>query len=144
MDRLVTCSSRLIFSIMPSKRSRPSASPLSDGGVSSDIEGPSKRARAYSASPTVDIQGSVDQYPLRVYIIPAKLSPSELENLASLVGKNATQQGNKTGARILALAPDLDHVDAIVTAVHTRPRLERHVCWEVAVREPSHVLHTGC
>ncbi|KAF8548993.1 Nucleotidyltransferase [Imleria badia] len=117
---------------MPLKRSHSSASPHSDGGVSPD-QGPSKRTHAYSASPTVDTrESSVDQYALRVYIIPAKLSHSALENLASLVEKNATEQGNSAGARNLALAANVDHADVVVTAVHTRPRLERHVCWEVA------------
>lgn len=127
---------------MPSKRPRSFASP-SNGGVSSD-QGPSKRAHADSASsgPTVDTrESSVDQCPLKVYIIPAKLLPSVLEDLACLVLTNAAPQGNKAGAKHLELTTNLEHADIVVTAVHTRPRLERHVSWEVAVRGPSHLLH---
>lgn len=86
-------------------------------------------------------ENSVDQCALKVYIISAKLLPGVLEDLACLVEKDTTPQGNKAGATNLELTTNWDHADVIVTAVHTRPRLERHVCWEVAVRGPSHLLH---
>ncbi|KAF8435028.1 DNA polymerase mu [Boletus edulis BED1] len=111
---------------MPLKRSHSSASP-SDGGTSSD-QGPSKRTHAQ----TPDTRGSsIDQYPLTVYIISAKLAPGELDNLVSLFEQNDLR-GNKAGARKLELTSDLDHADVIVAAIRTRPRLERHVGWEVA------------
>lgn len=124
---------------MPLKRSHSSSSP-SDGGVLSN-QGPSKRAPASAVPDTRE--GSVEQYPLRIYIISAKLLPDTLQNLVSLVEKHTAHHGNTAGAQHFELAADLDHADVIVTAVHTRPRLERHVSWGVAVREPSHLLHTG-
>jgi hypothetical protein len=127
---------------MPSKRPHSSAAP-SNGSVSSD-QGPPKRAHADSASPgpTVDTwENSVGQCPLKVYIISAKLLPDVLGDLVCLVEKNAAPQGNKAGAKNLELTTSVEHADVVVTAVHTRPRLERHVCWEVAVRGPSHLLH---
>ncbi|KAH0829157.1 hypothetical protein J3R83DRAFT_2666 [Lanmaoa asiatica] len=116
---------------MPLKRSHSSAWP--NGGAVLSDQGPSKRAHADSASPTADTrETSVDQSPLRVYIISAKLLPGVLENLVSLVENHAVQHGGKVGAQNLELTADSDHADVIVTAVHTRPRLERHVNWEVA------------
>lgn len=126
---------------MPSKRSHSSAfhrNGSSNGSVSPN-QGPSKRAHTDSASsspgPTVDTrESSVDQSPIQVYIISAKLLPVALEDLVNLVENNATSQRDRAGACNLELTLDLDHADVIVTAVHTRPRLERHVRWEVAVR----------
>lgn len=126
---------------MPRKRSHSSTSP-SDGAASSD-QGPSKHTRASSASLSVDAQEiSVDQYPLKVYIISAKLSHDVLQNLVSLVEKDIAKQGDGTGAQHLELTTDVDQANVVVTAVHTRPRLERHVHWDVAVRGPSHFAHT--
>jgi len=128
---------------MPSKRSHSSAF-HNDGGVSSN-QGPSKRAHTDSASPgpTVDTrESSVDRYLIKVYIISAKLLPAALEDLVNLVENNATPQRNKAGACNLELTLDLDDADVVVTAVHTRPRLERHVRWEVAVRGSLQLLYT--
>lgn len=123
---------------MPLKRSHSSASP-SDGGVFSD-QSPSKRAQTDSPSPVADTrESSFDQFPLRVYIISAKFPPGDLENLVSLVEKHATQRDNEVRAQNFKLTADVDQADVIVTAVHTRPRLERHVSWNVTVRELSHL-----
>ncbi|KAI9568766.1 hypothetical protein HD554DRAFT_2021404 [Boletus coccyginus] len=121
---------------MPSKRSHSSAfhrNGSSNGSVSSN-QGPSKRARTDSASssPVDTRESSVDQSPIQVYIISAKLLPVALEDLVNLVENNATSQRDRAGACNLELTLDLDHADVVVTAVHTRPRLERHVRWEVA------------
>ncbi|KAN0081305.1 hypothetical protein V8E55_008929 [Tylopilus felleus] len=118
---------------MPMKRSRSSTSRSESGVSSSSDQGPSKRTRDNTASQIlVTRESSVDQNPLRVYIISAKLSSVALENLVGLVEKSAAQQGNRVGARRLALTADSNRADVLVTAVHTRPRLERHVRWEVA------------
>lgn len=126
---------------MPMKRSRSSTSRSESGVSSGSDQGPSKRTRDNTASQIlVTRESSVDQNPLRVYIISAKLSSVALENLVGLVEKSAAQQGNRVGARRLALTADSNRADVLVTAVHTRPRLERHVRWEVAVRGPSCLL----
>ncbi|KAG8221279.1 hypothetical protein J3R82DRAFT_1445 [Butyriboletus roseoflavus] len=114
---------------MPLKRSHSSPSP-SDGGVLSD-QGSSKRALA-SAVASDTRESSVGQYPLRIYIISAKLLPGTLENLVNLVEEHTAHHGNTASAQNFELATDIDHADVIVTAVHTRPRLERHISWEVA------------
>lgn len=119
---------------MPRKRSRSSTFP-SDSGV-----GASKRL--HSSASADSRESSVDQYPLRVHIIPAKLKTSALEDLVDLVEKPPTQNAGQAGARNLELAADLVHADVIVTAVHTKPRLERHIRWEVAVRGPFRLSHT--
>lgn len=125
---------------MPPKRSHSSTSP-SDGGVLSD-QGPSKRAHTNSAFPVADTrESSVDQDPLRVYIIPAKLLPGVLENLVNLVEEHVAQHDHKAGAQNFRMSADVDQADVIVTAVRTRPRLERHVSWEVAVCEPFPLLY---
>lgn len=111
---------------MPFKRPRSSASP-SDGGVSDES------TPAFSASPPDTRKSSVDRHPLRVHVISAKLDPSALDDLINLVEKHISQRGGKVGAQILELTPDPDRADVVVTAIHTRPRLERHIRWEVIV-----------
>lgn len=117
------------------KRSRLSASP-SDGGFSDESSHPSN-----SASPADTPESSVDRHPLRIHVISVKLEPGVLEHLVNLVEKHAAQRGGKVGAQCLELTADSDHADVIVTAIHTRPRLERHIRWEIAVCGPNHLLH---
>jgi hypothetical protein len=114
------------------KRFHPS--PSEHGALGPKHQGPSKRAHGNSASPINmgTLEDSVEQRPVRIYIIPVKFTAGTLENLASLVEKQAAQH-DEVDAPNLELTADLDSADVLVTAVRTRPRLERHISWDVAV-----------
>ena len=137
--RLVLTNTSVSKPSMPSKRLRSSTSP-SNGDISD--QGRSKRVHAHSLSPTSISEGSFDRCTLKVHIISAKLEPNAIADLVDLVERLSAQHGSQVGIPHLELTADLDLADVIVTAVHTRPRLERHISWEVAVRRLPHLVHT--
>ncbi|KIJ65936.1 hypothetical protein HYDPIDRAFT_174727 [Hydnomerulius pinastri MD-312] len=117
---------------MPFKRHHSTGTGPNDTSDSdSDGEGPLKRMR--SSSPWNFQESSV--HPLRVYILPAKLETGTLEDLINLVEENSAQVHTGSGRvreQNLELTGDLEQADIIVTTVHMRRRLERHVDWELA------------
>lgn len=120
---------------MPVKRSH---SPNTDWNDTSDSgsDGGSSSRRIRPSSPW-SMSDRTDVQPLRVYILPIKLDTGTFENLITLVEENTARISSVKGGMDkvnLQLSGDLRQADVIVTAVHMRRRLERHVDWELAVR----------
>ncbi|KAG9312111.1 hypothetical protein JVU11DRAFT_7398 [Chiua virens] len=120
---------------MPLRRSHTPISPTASGVPSDQTPSGSNRVEyAHSASPPMNTrESSVDQYPTRIHILSTKIQPGVLDELVSLVERSTTalSHGDRVGSH-LELATDSDHADVIVTAIHTKPRLERHITWDVA------------
>ncbi|KAF8839108.1 Nucleotidyltransferase [Paxillus ammoniavirescens] len=117
---------------MPLKRphSPRSVSSDADSFDSDRVRGSSKRV--HQSSPPSARQSPVIDHPKRVHILPAKLQSGVLEGLINLVEKSVTQSSGSVGGPELQLTADVEQADVIVTAVHMRPRLERHIDWELA------------
>ncbi|KAF9243165.1 hypothetical protein BU15DRAFT_86558 [Melanogaster broomeanus] len=92
-----------------------------DPSSDSDREGSSKRR-----------QSSVNDRPITVHILPAKLRAGVLEGLINLVENSIGRSAGRLGGQELELTADLQQADVIVTTVRMRTRLERHVGWELA------------
>ena len=108
------------YYIMPFKRpappvheSRSSLSPSSPN-LGDDVEGNSKQSRATTTSKVLPS--------VKIYVIQAKLNPSQIAELFTLVEKHCRQ-----------LCRDVDEADVVLTAISMRKRLERHMTWETAV-----------
>lgn len=71
--------------------------------------------------------------PLRVYIVQAKLSSDAVKELYQLVEEFASSSSETEQASEMELCSDPKKADIIITAVHMKPRLERHISWSVAV-----------
>ncbi|KIJ15525.1 hypothetical protein PAXINDRAFT_77120 [Paxillus involutus ATCC 200175] len=114
---------------MPFKRPHSPRSVSSDAGSSDSdrVQGPSKRV--HQSSPPSARQSPVIDHPLRVHILPVKLQSGVLEGLINLVEKSSS---GGVGGQELQLTADVEQADVIVTTVHMRPRLERHIDWELA------------
>jgi hypothetical protein len=124
---------------MPFKRPHSPRSVSSDAGSSDSdrVQGPSKRV--HQSSPPSARQSPVIDHPLRVHILPVKLQSGVLEGLINLVEKSSS---GGVGGQELQLTADVEQADVIVTTVHMRPRLERHIDWELAVCLSHYLLPT--
>ncbi|EGO26473.1 hypothetical protein SERLADRAFT_447668 [Serpula lacrymans var. lacrymans S7.9] len=123
---------------MPFKRPSPARSESS----SSVEEHPSKRPRL--SSPTEIISNASNTRPLKVYIVPAKIDSKTFSSLCRLTERrdailekvSPKKDGNGTEVDVcdfdLELSGDVHEADVVVTAVHMKQRLERHVDWELA------------
>ncbi|KAJ2917762.1 hypothetical protein MD484_g2678, partial [Candolleomyces efflorescens] len=100
--------------------------------TSSESE-PERRSkkRQRTAAGTGDSDAEDQTRPLRVYIIQAKLTPDAINELYQLVEDFASSR-LKTEAMEMVLCSDAKKADIIITAVHMKPRLERHINWSVA------------
>lgn len=97
---------------MPFKR--PAPEPHTRPDPQSESLRPSKRTRMgplEKAIPNV-----------KIYIVQAKLDPSGVSELFKLAERHADR-----------VCSDVEDADVIITAIHMRRRLERHVLWDVAV-----------
>ena len=65
-------------------------------------------------------------HPVRVHVLQAKFDPEAIAEIYSLIETSDPVR--------LQLCPDVADADVIITNVHMRRRLERHVDWTVAVR----------
>uniref|UniRef100_A0A0W0FVE5 DNA polymerase n=1 Tax=Moniliophthora roreri TaxID=221103 RepID=A0A0W0FVE5_MONRR len=83
----------------------------------SDSESAPSRKRKRSVSPQSDS--------VRLYIVDAKLDPSDIHQLVSLVEDSHTQLD-------ICICPQVEDADVIITAVRMRKRLERHLGWDLA------------
>lgn len=101
----------------PRKRSRSSS-------ISSSDSQPRKRQRSSS-------DGSEPDKRLKVYIVQAKLSADEVASLYALVDHHSVNESLD-----FELTPSPRDADVIVTAVHMRKRLERHIDWALAKEKP--------
>ena len=108
------------YYIMPFKRpappvheSRSSLSPSSPN-LGDDVEGSSKQSTPTTTSKVL--------YGVKIYVIQAKLSPSQIAELFTLAEKHCRK-----------LCRGVDEADVVLTAISMRKRLERHMTWETAV-----------
>lgn len=123
---------------MPFKRSITPCTPQSDGGSttsSSDHRRKSKRLRSTSPWSTTDY--SKDLPPIKIYILPAKFDNDAFQNLVGLA-EGRFLRDDESGVpsmnmRSVEVTANLQAADVIVTAIRTRPRLERHISWSLAV-----------
>ena len=102
-----------------------------------------KRHRSLSTSPTpprkhqrsqsLDSDASFTTNSVNIYIVQAKLDPSAVSELFSLVEahNNGTTDGDD--GFTLESCSDVSCADVIVTAIRMKKRLERHVNWNIAV-----------
>ncbi|KAJ2924272.1 hypothetical protein H1R20_g12822, partial [Candolleomyces eurysporus] len=105
----------------------------------SDLEGSSprrskkrrRRSRA-GAGAAADSSSEDEARPLRVYIVQAKLTPDAINELYQLVEDFASSHP-ETEAMEMELCSDAKKADIVVTAVHMKPRLERHIDWSIAI-----------
>ncbi|KAG6335491.1 hypothetical protein ID866_3598 [Astraeus odoratus] len=118
------------------KRPHTPRTPQSNDDDSSDSRSemhPSKRRR--SSSPCNIAGSNAELPPLRIYIVSAKLDVAAFQNMVSIVEDHFSrgiQCGASSTTRSAELTTNLHEADVIVTAVRTRPRLERHVDWSLA------------
>ncbi|KAH7921441.1 Nucleotidyltransferase [Leucogyrophana mollusca] len=125
---------------MPFKR--PAGGDSASDSSESSREGAPKRRR--SSSPWNTEESSPEPPTLRVHILSAKIDPHALSELFNLVEgqkgvlkrADTSEPAQNAGATELdlrlELARDVHEADIIVTAVHMRQRLERHMKWEIA------------
>lgn len=121
---------------MPFKR----PSPTQDSSESrSSSAGPApKRARS---RPPSQNQASSRTRTIRIYIVQTKLHPEIISDLFRIadgdqVFADPLDASHHHGVRF-RLCRDVGEADIIVTAVHMRRRLERHVDWDIVVRSSS-------
>jgi hypothetical protein len=99
--------------------------------LASNADSPRKRRRSFSPDTDASDDGCSDvehEDAIKIFIVPAKLDSSSIEELTSLID-------HACGPSQLSftLVHEPSEADIIVTAVHMRQRLERHVPWSVAV-----------
>lgn len=98
---------------MPFKRPRPPLRPQASSSSSLSRSGNHKIARRDERALLSNI---------KIHIVPAKLPSDTIEQLASLIhDADAISCGHP------------EEADVLVTGIHMRKRLERHVNWEIAV-----------
>lgn len=106
---------------------------------------PRKRRRSQSfdtdASEDADSDHERDDI-IKIFIVPAKLDAPAFEELVDLVDHAPLDE--HSSFRGFKMVSDAIKSDVIVTAVHMRQRLERHVPWNLAVSlsqpKNAHVL----
>ena len=119
IPRRLVCRSACYY-IMPFKRPAPpvheSRSSLSPSSLNlgDDVEGHSKQSRTTTTSKVLP--------GVNIYVIQAKLSPSQIAELFTLAENHCRK-----------LCRDVDEADVVLTAISMRKRLERHMTWETAV-----------
>ena len=89
------------------------------------------RKRRFSESSSTFSLGSgeeADQKPIRVCIVDAKLDSSAVQEIHNLLESPANHPSLR-----LEECSDVGKADVIVTAIHMRRRLERHLDWNLAV-----------
>ncbi|KAJ3877929.1 DNA polymerase mu [Lentinula edodes] len=116
---------------MPSSK-RPSSEELSPPAL--------KRRRSTSICSFQDLSSEVQNSSLNIYLLDAKLKPDAVEEISALVDKFHNVDGNSSSKeeyteRELQLCPNVEDADVIITVVHMRKRLERHVDWNIARRK---------
>jgi hypothetical protein len=125
---------------MPFKR--PLSSHTSDESPSPGDK-PSPSGLVRSSPPRNFIE---EEKPLLVYILPGKILPEAMSELVTLVesyqiGRVAMgYQGQGVVNELnVQLTGDVEKANVIVTAIHMRQRLERHIDWRIAVCTPLFV-----
>jgi DNA polymerase mu len=120
---------------MPFKR----PSRTRDSSVSSSNTGPRlKRVRSQSPSEG-QASSNTRLTDIAIYIVQTKLNheiTAELFRIAEGDQVFVDPSGKHHGVRF-HLCHDVGEAEVIVTAVHMRRRLERHIDWEIAVRSSS-------
>ncbi|KAL4079258.1 hypothetical protein J3A83DRAFT_4356177 [Scleroderma citrinum] len=126
---------------MPFKRSLTPCTPLSDdenSSCSSNMLRNSKRPR--SSSPWNTTQSSKDLPPIKIYVLSAKFDNNTFQNLLGLAERCSLRDDESGDASVnvrnMEVAANPQEADVIVTAIHTRPRLERHISWSLATSKP--------
>ncbi|KAF9501386.1 Nucleotidyltransferase [Pleurotus eryngii] len=66
-------------------------------------------------------------FPIKVFVVQAKLSPEEISGLISMVEQQQSM-------RMLELCSIPAEADVIVTGIQMKKRLERHISWQLAKR----------
>ncbi|RXW14888.1 hypothetical protein EST38_g10962 [Candolleomyces aberdarensis] len=129
---------------------RPADSVSSYTSSDSDLEGSNprrskkrqRRSRA-GAGAAADSSSEDEARPLRVYIVQAKLTPDAINELYQLVEDFASSRP-ETEAMEMELCSDAKKADIVVTAVHMKPRLERHIDWSIAmIKSYPNVITNG-
>lgn len=85
-----------------------------------------------------------EEKPLLVYILPGKIPPEAMSELIMLVESYNIERASMghQGRSVIGepnqiqLTGDVEKTNIIVTAIHMRQRLERHVDWRIAVCNP--------
>lgn len=90
---------------------------------SSENESPRKRRRRSVSPPRSD--SDEEDEGLTVYIVQAKLAPDAIQELYDLIEVGSNLE--------LEVTPNVEDANIIITSIHMRSRLERHVGWNVAV-----------
>jgi hypothetical protein len=118
---------------MPFKRPSPTRE---SSESSSNTVPPLKRLRSCSSSQDQAPSNSRIT-PVTVYIVQSKLDPELLSDLFRIAERDqiftGTSDSNHEGVKF-DLCHDVGEAEVVVTAVHMRRRLERHVDWEIVVR----------
>jgi hypothetical protein len=114
-------------------------SPVRESSQSSSNTGPPLK-RLRSRSPYAfqnQVSSSSRVTVIKVYIVQTKLDPETLLELYRVVeGHQVFAEPSGSGVKF-DLCQDVDKAEVVVTAVHMRRRLERHVEWDIAVRNSS-------
>ncbi|KAI6148381.1 hypothetical protein BKA82DRAFT_4136271 [Pisolithus tinctorius] len=127
---------------MSPKRTR-KPTPKSDGEDSSDsysdFRHDLKRPRSNSPWNITD-NTSADNPPLKIYVLSVKFDATTYQSLVCLVEDCLLRVGKDEHSpatlRRVELSANLEEADVIVTAIRTRPRLERHVNPSLAKSRP--------
>ncbi|KAF7428757.1 hypothetical protein PC9H_007989 [Pleurotus ostreatus] len=81
-----------------------------------------KRLKHFESDEESDDSG----FPIKVFVVQAKLSPEEISGLISMVEQQSM--------RMLELCSIPAEADVIVTGIQMKKRLERHISWQLAKR----------
>ncbi|KAJ3748630.1 hypothetical protein DFH05DRAFT_1473480 [Lentinula detonsa] len=103
---------------------------------------PHKRRRSSSSNSYTAANSDAEESPLNVFLLDAKMKPETIEELLSIIDNFRNVDENlslkeKSGSseRELHLCPNMKDADVVITVVHMRKRLERHVDWSIARRK---------
>ncbi|KAJ3737501.1 DNA polymerase mu [Lentinula guzmanii] len=106
---------------------------------SSTSSPPHKRRRSSSSNSYTAANSDAEESPLNVFLLDAKMKPETIEELSSIIDnfRNVDKHlslKEKSGSseRELHLCPNMKDADVVITVVHMRKRLERHVDWSIA------------
>ncbi|KIM63986.1 hypothetical protein SCLCIDRAFT_116236 [Scleroderma citrinum Foug A] len=122
---------------MPFKRSITPCTPQSDGASSGSSSGARRKSKhPRSSSPWNTPAHSKDLPPIKICILSAKFDSDAFHNLVGLAEgrllRDDQSSASSVNARSVEVAANIQEADVIVTAIRTRPRLERHVSWSLA------------
>jgi hypothetical protein len=99
-----------------------------------------RKSGSLSPNPRDNLSHDNSQVSLKVHIIEAKLDAQTLSELVSIVegcmehNRKPADNASGTAERLMvALAPDVQQADVVVTAIQMRRRLERHLDSKLAV-----------